>query len=203
MYGYEKPELEIHDGKLIRCIAWGEEVEIPDGITEIGDLAFQLCPNVRYLRIPDSVTKLGEAPFQGCRSLKGVHIPDHLLNGMEMRSLVKLFAENPMNYPSQECRLMEMFLGETGDFTNAFNQLLVDRLMHPFHVRRWLCAGIEKDQAKWVEKILSFHESLPRAVIDECIDQATELQRTQILAALMNYTQIHTITDEELTLDEW
>ncbi len=202
MYGYEKSEIEIHDGKLIRCISWEEEVEIPDGITEIGDLAFLCCPNVRFLRIPDSVTKLGEAPFQGCNKLTGVHIPDHLLEGMAMISLVKLFAENPMNYPSQEYRLMEMFLSETGNFTNAFNQLLVDRLMHPFHVRRWLHTGIEKDQAKWVEKILSYHESLPRAVVDECIDQATELQRTQILAVLMNYTQTHTITDEELTLDE-
>lgn len=202
MFDYGRKEMEIRDGKLIRCITWGEEVEIPDGITEIGDLAFQLCPNVRYLRIPDSVTKLGEAPFHGCYGLTGVHIPDHLLAGMNLYSAIKLFAENPMNYPSQEYRLVSLHLDGTGNFNNAFRELIIGRLQHPFHGRRWLYTSIEKDQIHWVEKILSYHETLPRSVMDECIDLATQIQRPQILAVLMNYTQTHTITDVELTLED-
>ena len=203
MYGFDRPEFEIRDGKLIRCITLAKEVEIPEGITEIGDYAFRLCPNVRFLRIPDSVTKLGEAPFQGCRSLTGIHIPAHLLDGMELISAIKLFAENPVNYPFQEQRLIELFLNETGDFNEAFRNLLVGRLTHPFHARRWLRISMNGDEPKWVEKILSFHETLPRLVIDECIELATQLNNSQILSLLMDYTRNHTITDEELILEEW
>lgn len=203
MYGFDKPEFEIRDGKLIRCITLGKEVEIPEGITEIGDYAFQLCPNVRFLRIPDSVIKLGESPFQGCRSLTGLHIPQHLLEGMELISAIKLFADNPMNYPSWEQYFMELFLEETGDFNDAFRVLLVGRLTHPFHARRWLYQSISRDQPQWVERILSYHPTLPRSTMNGCIEQATKLENSQILTILMNYSRDHTITDQELILEEW
>ena len=203
MYGFDKPEFEIRDGKLIRCITFESDVTLPEGIREIGDCAFRLCPNLRAIRIPDSVTRLGKSPFHGCHSLTSIHIPAHLLEGMELMSAIKLFTENPMNYPSLEQQLVRLLLDGTGDFSDAFRELIVGRLLHPFHLRRWLRISIDEDQAQWTEQMLSYHETLPRVVVDECIAYATQLHRTQILAVLMNYTQIHTITDEELTLDEW
>ena len=202
MYGFGEPEFELRDGKLISCSTFEADVVLPDGITEIGDCAFRLCPNLRAIRIPDSVTKLGKSPFQGCHSLTSIHIPAHLLEGMDLMSAIELFAENPMNYPSQEQRFVRLLLDGTGDFSDAFRELIAGRLLHPFHLRRWLRISISEDQPQWVEKILSFHETLPRTVIDECVDLATKPENPQILAILINYTHNHTIAEEFLS-DEW
>ncbi len=44
-------------------------VEIPHGVTEIGDGAFECCANLKEISIPDSVEKLGADLFKGCRAM--------------------------------------------------------------------------------------------------------------------------------------
>ena len=51
-----------------------EDVTIPDGVTEIGALAFYGCTSLESVTIPASVTKI--SGFSGCTSLKSVTIPD-------------------------------------------------------------------------------------------------------------------------------
>lgn len=48
---------------------------IPDGVTEIGKNAFELCTKVTDIVIPDSVTVINDYAFHGCSSLKSVNIP--------------------------------------------------------------------------------------------------------------------------------
>ena len=49
---------------------------IAEGVTEIGECAFQSCKLLTLVTIPESVTKIGDAAFQGCESLISVTIPE-------------------------------------------------------------------------------------------------------------------------------
>ena len=53
-----------------------QSVTIPDSVTEIGDHAFRRCDNLQSITIPDSVTKIGFGVFEGCPGLQSVTIPD-------------------------------------------------------------------------------------------------------------------------------
>ena len=52
------------------------EVNIPDGVTSIGDYAFFGCVSLPTINIPYGVTSIGQGAFQGCIKLDGVIIPD-------------------------------------------------------------------------------------------------------------------------------
>ena len=49
--------------------------EIPEGIKEIGSLAFQGSGNLTELVIPEGVTSIGSSAFSGCFKLKKITLP--------------------------------------------------------------------------------------------------------------------------------
>ena len=49
---------------------------IPQGVTSIGDYAFDRCTSLTNVTIPDSVTSIGNSAFSRCSSLTSVTIPD-------------------------------------------------------------------------------------------------------------------------------
>lgn len=51
-----------------------EEIEIPDGVEEIGDFAFYACRSLTRIVIPGSVKKIGKYAFSWCKNLKEVII---------------------------------------------------------------------------------------------------------------------------------
>ena len=51
-------------------------IVIENGVTSIGDYAFNYCPSVTSVDIPDSVTSIGNCAFIYCTSLTSVNIPD-------------------------------------------------------------------------------------------------------------------------------
>ena len=51
-------------------------VEIPKGVTVIGEDAFKYCSDLQSVTIPDSVTEIEHGAFYGCLSLQSVTIPD-------------------------------------------------------------------------------------------------------------------------------
>ena len=51
------------------------EARIPDGVTTVGEAAFEDCSRLEAVGIPGSVTAIGGWAFSGCESLAGVAIP--------------------------------------------------------------------------------------------------------------------------------
>ena len=50
-------------------------VELPDGITYIGDYAFDFCINLKEITLPYGVKTIGESAFEYCRSLTELVVP--------------------------------------------------------------------------------------------------------------------------------
>ena len=53
-----------------------ESVELPEGLTEIGEQAFSDCESLAYVNIPSTVTSIGEKAFYYCRPLTTIVIPE-------------------------------------------------------------------------------------------------------------------------------
>ena len=66
----------IEEGVLKKYCGEGGAVVIPDGVTSIGDYAFQYCIRLTNITIPDGVTSIGNGAFSGCTSLTSITIPD-------------------------------------------------------------------------------------------------------------------------------
>ena len=57
-----------------------KEIVISDGVTNIGDKAFQQCYAVESVTIPDSVISIGDYAFWLCESLESIVIPDSVVS---------------------------------------------------------------------------------------------------------------------------
>ena len=53
-----------------------KEIEILEGVKEIGNEAFRNCYALEKVTIPGSVTKIGDEAFDSCESLKEIEIPE-------------------------------------------------------------------------------------------------------------------------------
>ena len=67
---------EIKNGVLEKYKGTDAHVDIPEGVTSIGNGAFSYCSSLTSVTIPDSVTSIGDCAFEDCRSLTSVTIPD-------------------------------------------------------------------------------------------------------------------------------
>ena len=53
-----------------------KSIVVGEGITTIGNSAFQLCGNVSSVSLPETLTRIGGYAFSGCSQLKELSIPD-------------------------------------------------------------------------------------------------------------------------------
>ena len=51
-----------------------KKITIEEGVTSIGNYAFQNCANVKSIDIPDSVTYIGERAFSCCGDIGSIYI---------------------------------------------------------------------------------------------------------------------------------
>lgn len=51
---------------------------MPDGITEVGDYAFECCANLEEITLPDSLKTIGEGAFSACTKLSAIELPDNI-----------------------------------------------------------------------------------------------------------------------------
>lgn len=61
---------EAYKGKKIGSVV------IPEGVTEIGNSAFEGCTQLKSVTLPQSLETIGNAAFSGCSSLTEIVIPD-------------------------------------------------------------------------------------------------------------------------------
>ena len=66
----------IENGVLKKYTGSDSMVDIPDGVTSIGEGAFRGFKNLTSVIIPDSVERIGKEAFSGCSSIENVTIPD-------------------------------------------------------------------------------------------------------------------------------
>jgi hypothetical protein len=64
----------IEDGILVDYIGVATEVEVPEGVTSIGDKVFSGRQNLTSIKIPDSVVDIGASVFHGCINLTSITI---------------------------------------------------------------------------------------------------------------------------------
>jgi len=69
-------EFNIYDGVLGSYYGPGGDIVIPEGVTEIGDLAFSGRSDITSIFVPTGVEKIGKCAFEICSGLTRVVIPD-------------------------------------------------------------------------------------------------------------------------------
>ncbi|MBR4642987.1 MAG: leucine-rich repeat domain-containing protein [Selenomonadaceae bacterium] len=73
-FGYKSPSPWINQRDLIK------KVVIENGITSIGERAFNFCTRLTSITIPDSVTSIGERAFSACTRLTSIKVPDSVIS---------------------------------------------------------------------------------------------------------------------------
>ncbi len=71
-------DFTIENGVLEKYIGHGGDVIIPDGVTGIGDFAFDGCRDLASVVVPDSVESIGSCAFRSCIALKIIKLPNRL-----------------------------------------------------------------------------------------------------------------------------
>ena len=66
--------------EVISCWSISKHIEIPNGVIEIGEIAFVFCKLINTVKIPDSVKRIGGSAFGGCESLKYMSIPQWVIS---------------------------------------------------------------------------------------------------------------------------
>ena len=62
--------------KLICCPGGKTSITIPNSVTSIRELAFEMCTSLKSVTLPDNVTSIGYNAFSGCTSLTSITIPN-------------------------------------------------------------------------------------------------------------------------------
>ena len=95
---------EIKDGVLLRYNGKEEHVQIPEGVTQIGEKAFYECSDLASITIPGSVTQIGDYAFTNCHFQTSITIPDSVTQIGEYafcccKSLRQLYLPRHLNIP--------------------------------------------------------------------------------------------------------
>ena len=74
----EKDVLTIENGVVTACDKSAVDVLIPEGVTAIGESAFQNCEALKTVSFPLTLTTIGKSAFEACKSLSAIELPLYL-----------------------------------------------------------------------------------------------------------------------------
>ncbi len=57
---------------------WVEEVHVPSGVDYIGNYAFSSCKNLKSVFLPESIQEINIGAFYGCENLEKINLPEKL-----------------------------------------------------------------------------------------------------------------------------
>ena len=76
-----------------------KRIIIGDGVTTIGNYAFNYCRSLTSVTIPNSVTKIGEGAFHSCSALTSVNIPNSVTK-IDVATFIDCSALTSVNIPN-------------------------------------------------------------------------------------------------------
>ena len=84
-------------------------VVIENGVTAIGNNAFEFCSTITSVEIPDTVTRIGYYAFSGCKALRNIHIPNSVVE-IGIQAFYKCESLVEANIPTQIKSLYSEFM---------------------------------------------------------------------------------------------
>ena len=70
--------IDVKAQRLIAFLSDQSYIELPAGLTHIGDYAFAGCSGLQSITLPNSLTHIGNHAFMSCISLYSITLPDNL-----------------------------------------------------------------------------------------------------------------------------
>ena len=184
------------DGKtVIDCISDHEgAVVIPEGVTEIGEYAFEYCTNITSVTLPSSVTKIGKEAFCDCYELASIEIQNKATkivhNSFKDSDKLEL-PSNWKKYPIESTAYLGF--GHCGDVTADGEGFVI---LSDEDVKQ-LVALIQENEGETDVEVLDLKNKLPEIyeLLDKaCYDSADKASYKHIL--------IEGFEDMDLSLNE-
>ncbi|MCI8510336.1 MAG: leucine-rich repeat domain-containing protein, partial [Lachnospiraceae bacterium] len=66
------------NGVLTKYKGNSKKVVVPEGVTSIGDYAFNWCSDLTSIELPEGVTSIGDRAFTWCIGLTSIELPERL-----------------------------------------------------------------------------------------------------------------------------
>ena len=112
-------------------------ITVPDGITEIGDGAFQNCRFAKEIILPESVTMIGRAAFCQCYGLERIRIPDGVTE-LPDRIFMNCSHLQSVTLPSGLTRIGR----EAFDHCHMLSELALPECLTEIDAGAFFCAGL-------------------------------------------------------------
>lgn len=87
-------DFEIRGGVLVKYNGSATEVEVPEGVVEIGRKAFADCKNLVGIVFPEGLEKIGAYAFQGCSRLSAITFPKSLYPTVDSNNRISWMGYN-------------------------------------------------------------------------------------------------------------
>ena len=96
---------------------WGQSISsviIKNGVTTIGDHAFDNCEDLTNVEIPDSVVSIGKSAFFGCSSLASIRLPGSITT-IKDRAFSACYGLKSISYSGSRLTRDQIDIGEYND----------------------------------------------------------------------------------------